>query len=110
MMQSLGLTVTISVALEPQDERKGMDGPAGIVQGVLDRDSTIGDLFVFKNRRDTAIKILAWMGNGFALDHRRLKKGIFEFPIFSIPELPINPTQITLILGGVELTRTRYRL
>ena len=108
-MLNLGHTGTILVAIEPQDGRKGIDGLAGIVQGVLDRDPTSGDLFVFKNRRGTAIKILAWMGDGFALYHRRLEKGTFAFPTASTPELTITPTQLAMILGGVELTRTRSR-
>ena len=108
-MLSLGLTCTISIALEPQDGPKGIDGLAGIVQGVLGRDPSSGDLFVFKNRRGTAIKILAWMGDGFALYHRRMKKEAFAFPTASSSELTITPTQLAMILGGVEQTRTRSR-
>ena len=107
-MLSLGLTGTIFVAVEPQDGRKGIDGLAGVVRGVLGRDPASGDLFVFKNRRGTALKILAWMGDGFALYLRRLENGTFAFPA-AAKELAITPTQLAMILGGVELTQTRPR-
>lgn len=108
-MLSLGLTGTIFVAVEPQDGRKGIDGLAGVVRGVLGRDPASGDLFVFKNRRGTAIKVLAWTGDGFALYLRRLEKGSFAFPAAAAKELAITPTQLAMILGGVELTETRHR-
>ena len=108
-MLSLGLTGTIYVAIEPQDGRKGIDGLAGIVRGVLGRDPTSGDLFVFQNRRGTSLKILAWMGDGFALYLRRLEQGTFAFPTATTAELSITPTQLAMILGGVELSPTRSR-
>ena len=108
-MLSLGLTGTIYVAVEPQDGRKGIDGLAGVVRGVLGRDPASGDLFVFKNRRGTSLKILAWMGDGFALYLRRLEQGTFAFPTADAKELAITSTQLAMILGGVELSRTRSR-
>ena len=108
-MLSLGLTGTIYVAVEPQDGRKGIDGLAGVVRGVLGRDPASGDLFVFKNRRGTTLKILAWMGDGFALYLRRLEQGTFAIPTADATDLAITPTQLAMILGGVELSRARSR-
>lgn len=108
-MLTLGTIGTIYVAIEPQDGRKGIDGLAGVVRGVLNRDPTSGDLFVFKNRRGDQLKILAWMGDGFALYLRRLERGTFAFPTAATPELPITTTQLALILGGLDLAQTRSR-
>lgn len=108
-MLNIGTTATISLAIEPQDGRKGIDGLAGVVRAVLGRDPTSGDLFVFKNRRGDKLKILAWMGDGFALYLRRLEKGTFAFPTAATPELTITTTQLAMILGGVELAQTRSR-
>jgi transposase len=72
-MLTLGLTGTIHLAIEPVDGRKGIDGLAGVVRGALGHDPAYGDLFVFRNRRGGSLKILAWMGDGFALDLRRLE-------------------------------------
>ena len=108
-MPSLGLTGTISVAVEPQDGRKGIDGPAGVVRGVLGRDPASGDLFVFKNRRGTSLEILARMGDGFALYLRRREQGAFAFPAADATERAITPTQLAVIPGGGERSRTRSR-
>ncbi|QDU19812.1 IS66 family insertion sequence element accessory protein TnpB [Urbifossiella limnaea] len=82
--------------------RKGIDGLAGVVRTTLGRDPASGDLFVFKNRRGDKLKILAWMGDGFALYLRRLEKGTFAFPT-------ATTTQLAMILGGVEWANTRTR-
>lgn len=108
-MLTIGPTGTIYLAVAPQDGRKGIDGLAGVVRGVLGRDPASGDVFVFKNRRGDKLKILAWMGDGFALYLRRLEKGTFAFPGADATELAVTPTQLAMILGGVELERTRTR-
>ena len=110
-MLSLGLTGTIHLAIEPVDGRKGIDGLAGVVRASLGRDPTSGDLFVFRNRRGGSLKILAGMGDGFALYLRRLEQGTFAFPTTNSnsSELVINSTQLAMILGGVEPADTRTR-
>jgi transposase len=75
----------------------------------LREGDSVGTSFVFKNRRGDRLKILAWMGDGFALYLRRLEKGTFAFPTAQTQELAITTTQLAMILGGVELARTRTR-
>lgn len=108
-MLTLGITSTIHLALEPVDGRKGLDALAGVVRSALNHDPTSGDLFVFRTRRGDSLKILAWMGDGFALYLRRLEKGTFAFPKADTPELVITSTQLALILGGLELAQARSR-
>lgn len=108
-MLNIGTTGTIYVAVEPQDGRKGIDGLAGVVRAVLGRDPASGDIFVFKNRRGDKLKILGFMGDGFALYLRRLEKGTFTFPTAASQELAITTTQLAMILGGIELAQTRTR-
>ena len=50
----------ILVAVEAQDFRKGIDGLARICRDVLEVDPFGGTLFVFRNRRGTAIKCLVY--------------------------------------------------
>jgi transposase len=57
----------ILVAVESVDGRKGIDSLAGVVRSVLQGDPLSGDLFVFKNKTGDKLKILARMGDGFAL-------------------------------------------
>jgi transposase len=58
--------------------RKGIDGLAGVCRSVLASDPFCGAMFVFRNRRGTAIKILAYDGQGFWLCQKRLSKGRFR--------------------------------
>ena len=110
-MLTLGLTGTIHLAIEPVDGRKGIDGLAGIVSAQLGADPQSGDLFVFKNRRGDRLKILAWMGDGFALYLRRLEKGTFRFPSPDDGQAAasISATELAMILGGIDSGRARRR-
>jgi transposase len=84
----------ILVAVEAVDGRKGIDSLAGVVRTVVQGNPLSGDLFVFKTRRGDRIKILAWMGDGFALYLRRLGRGTFAFPgasDASVAERAIRP-------------------
>jgi len=69
----------ILVAVEAQDFRKGIDGLARICRDVLDADPFSGWLFVFRSRRQTALRILCYDGQGFWLAHKRLSEGRFRW-------------------------------
>ncbi len=69
----------ILVAVEPCDFRKGIDGLGGICRNVLEQDPLSGCVFVFRNRRATAIKVLIYDGQGFWLCQKRLSKGRFRW-------------------------------
>lgn len=68
----------ILVAVEAIDFRAGMDGIARICRQELQSDPFSGALFVFVNKRRTAIKVLAYDQRGFWLCHRRLSAGRFR--------------------------------
>jgi transposase len=67
----------ILVAVEPVDFRKGIDGLARLCQERLQEDPFCGWVFVFRNRRATAVKLLIYDGQGFWLCHKRLSTGRF---------------------------------
>ncbi len=69
----------ILVAIQPCDFRKGIDGLGGICRNVLEQDPLSGCVFVFRNKRATAIKILIYDGQGFWLCQKRLSKGRFRW-------------------------------
>src|SRR5262249_9474551 len=48
----------ILVAIEPADFRRGIDGLARLCQQALDEDPFAGAVFVFRNRKATALKVL----------------------------------------------------
>lgn len=68
----------ILVAVEPADFRRGIDGLARQCKEVLKEDPFRGTVFVFRNRRATAVKVLMYDGQGFWLCHKRLSQGRFH--------------------------------
>jgi transposase len=69
----------ILVCVEPVDFRAGIDGLCGQCRRVLEADPFSGVAFVFRNRRATAIKILAYDGQGFWLLQKRLSVAKFRY-------------------------------
>ena len=78
-MIQLAPQMRILVAVEPADFRKGIDGLAKLAREELDKDPFSGSIFVFRNRRGTAVKILVYDGQGFWLCQKRLSQGRFRF-------------------------------
>jgi transposase len=69
----------ILVAVEPADFRRGIDGLAQLCRERLQHDPFLGAVFVFRNRRATALKLLMYDGQGFWLCHKRLSRGRFPW-------------------------------
>jgi transposase len=69
----------VLVAIEPVDLRKGIDGLAQLCREKLGADPFSGYLFIFRGRRATAIKLLAFDGQGFWVAQKRLSKGRFRW-------------------------------
>ena len=86
----------ILVAIEPADFRKGIDGLAEVCRNHLQQDPFAGTVFVFRNRRATAIKIIAYDGQGFWLCQKRLSKGRFAY-------WPVSRTERTDLLEAHQL-------
>ena len=81
----------ILVAVEAIDGRKGIDSIAQLCREKLDADPFSGCLFIFRSRRGTAIKLLAYDGQGFWLATKRLSKGRFKWwPTGSEPANPAS--------------------
>ena len=69
----------ILVAIDAIDGRKGIDSLAQLCREKLDADPFSGCLFIFRSRRGTAVKLLAYDGQGFWLATKRLSKGRFRW-------------------------------
>ena len=64
----------ILLAVESVDFRCGIDGLARVCREQIKEDPFGGTLFVFKNRRGTALKILGYDGQGFWLCHKSFER------------------------------------
>jgi transposase len=69
----------ILLAVEPADFRQGIDGLARVCRDELSSDPFSGIVFVFRNRRATALKILVYDGQGFWLCQKRLSANRFSW-------------------------------
>ena len=71
--------MSVRVAIEPVDFRKGIDGLARLCREQLEADPFCGAAYVFRNRRRTALRILIYDGQGMWLCHKRLSTGRFRW-------------------------------
>jgi transposase len=97
--------IKVHLSLGFIDMRKGIDGLAMLVQGVLEQDPFTGHLFVFRGRtRANLIKIIYWDGTGFCLFTKRLEHGVFLWPPSVKPEetLSLTSAQLSLLIEGVD--------
>lgn len=69
----------VLVAVDAADFRCGIDGLAKVCRARLGADPFTGAIFVFRNRRATSVKCLAYDGQGFWLCQKRLSSGKFRF-------------------------------
>jgi transposase len=98
----------VLVAVEAADFRRGIDGLAQLCRGVLQSDPFAGTVFVFRNRRRTAIKLLVYDGQGFWLCHKRLSKGTFRWWPSSqegAADLRAHELQVLICAGDPSSTR-----
>ncbi len=111
-MISLPHPVRVFLHAPPTDLRKGFDALSGLVTNAFAQDPTSGHLFLFVNRRRDRIKILYWDRDGLAIWYKRLETpGTFQLPVVTRDAVSVemSPTQLTLILSGIDLGSARQR-
>ncbi|MDJ0764488.1 MAG: IS66 family insertion sequence element accessory protein TnpB [Myxococcota bacterium] len=92
----------ILVAVAPADFRCGIDGLTKVCRKVLRSDPFSGTVFVFRNRRRTAVKILIYDGQGFWLCHKRLSAKKFVYWPSSEEEAvtELEVLELSILLSG----------
>lgn len=92
----------ILVCVEPVDFRRGIDGLCGLCRQALLSDPFSGTVFVFRNRRATAVKILAYDGQGYWLCQKRLSQGQFRHwpQAKGQPACPLLAHELHVLLCG----------
>lgn len=91
------------------DMRLSFRGLPAIVENVLGRDPLSGQVFVFCNRRRNRVKILHFDGSGYWVMAKRLEAGTFAWPEASGTALEMTTQELALLLGGIDLSRTKRR-
>jgi len=99
----------VLVAVEAADFRRGIDGLAQLCRASLAADPFSGAVFVFRNRRRTAVKLLVYDGQGYWLAHKRLSKGRFAWwpsaQEGAAAALQAHELQVLLCAGDPSATR-----
>lgn len=89
----------ILLAVEAVDFRKGIDGLCMVCRAELATDPLSGAVFIFVNKRRTAIKVLTYDGQGFWLSQKRLSKGRFRW----WPKKSLKQSHIALAVHELQL-------
>jgi transposase len=98
----------ILVAVEPADFRRGIDGLVQLCRQALQHDPFAGTVFVFRNRKATALKVLMYDGQGFWLCHKRLSQGRFPWWPTAVAggAQPLAAHQLLVVLAAGNPTHT----
>lgn len=94
----------ILVATQPIHFRLSIDGLAALVELQLGEQPLSGTLFVFINKRRTALKLLVWDHGGFLLLYKKLERGRFVLPKSDADRMLLNSTELLAILQGIDLS------
>ena len=88
--------------------RKGIDGLAQFCREKLAADPFSGCLFIFRSRRGTTIKALAFDGQGYWMAQKRLSKGRFKWwPEASGPAKSLEAYEAQLLMAAGDVSRVR---
>ncbi len=91
----------IFLAVQAIDFRKGLDSIVNLCSQQLQFDPMNGHFFIFRNRKATNIKVLAYDSQGFWLCQKRLSVGRFKgWPKSSYTVISLNTTQLHILLNN----------
>jgi transposase len=94
--------VKVWIATGHTDMRRGMNSLALLVQEAFKRDPHGGDLYVFRGRSGSLIKILWHDGLGMSLYAKRLERGRFIWPQATDGVILISMSQLAYMLDGID--------
>lgn len=100
--------VRVWVAMGHTDMRRGMQSLALMVQQHLHRDPYGGDLYVFRGRSGSLVKIIWHDGIGMSLYAKRLEKGRFVWPSATDGIVALSSSQLACLLEGIDWRNPRY--
>jgi len=95
----------ILLARDPVDFRKQIDGLAALCEQRLGEEPLDGTLFLFVNRRKTAIKALIWTYGGFSMVYKKLEKGRVRWPAGDADRALLSRAELAALLEGIDLSK-----
>ena len=103
--------IEVFVALDPVSLHKSFDTLAGEVQELMGRSPRTGGLFIFFNRRRTAMKAIFADASGLCIFYKRLDRGRFQLPepLDDGRVVELSEDQLEVLLDGIELPPPRAR-
>jgi len=99
----------IFVATHAVDFRRGIDGLASCCRQQWQLDPMTGHVFLFHNKKRTALKLLAYDSQGYWLCQKRLSRGSFKYwpsSPYSVVTLSIAQLQALLYNADPSLIDT----
>jgi transposase len=96
------------IAMGHTDMRRGMQSLAAMVQHNFSRDPFAGDLWVFRGRSGTLVKIIWHDGIGMSLYAKRLERGRFTWPTTTDGVISISAGQLGFLLEGIDWRNPQY--
>jgi transposase len=97
--------LTVYVATQPVDFRKGADGLALLAKETLGYDPMKGVAVVFRAKRSDRVKIVVWDGSGLVMLWKRLDAGAFKWPPVSDGVMRLSSAQLAALLEGLDWSR-----
>ncbi len=108
-MLALSPSQRILLAVHAVDFRKGIDGLIGLCHQQLGENPMLGTLFVFTNRRRTALKMLMYDGSGFYLILKRFSQGRLKWwPDGSQPCQELAARELAVLLWNGNPQKTSW--
>lgn len=90
--------------------RKSFHSLAGIVNNMMGRNASSGEVYVFINRSRNRIKLLHWESGGMVLYSKMLEAGTFGRPADLSPDGSMAWRELVMLVEGiVENRRGRRR-
>jgi transposase len=102
-------SVRVFACTQAVDMRKGFDGLMALAQDVMKQDPLSGHLFVFRSKGGDRLKVLYWGGDGLCLWYKRLERGTFELAQGPGGALEISPSELSMLIDGIDLHARRRR-
>jgi len=107
-MIQISAQMRVLVAIEPVDVRKGIDSLVRLCQDKLAEDPFSGCVFIFRSRRGSSIRLLAYDGQGYWLAQKRLSKGRFVWwPESDTATKGLEAYEAQLLIAAGDVSRVR---